>query len=665
MMNQSTRLVTTAINLNANRSFIKDLHGFEKTPQGEEFAKAIAEAAVSGMPPEAIAEEVIKAMGGNETAALDLLQAVQEIAKAHVEAYTRTLPNGKTVNVNAYENARTGAMKATTMAHGATFRAMRAKSPQEHSNAAAAHEAAAKSHADAHAIHPRDVPEVGEEHAKLQAQHTIAADFHKGEAAKIQHGADYQRAADNAEQKSQNVKIAQDSASRARFHKAAADAHQKAAELEPGKGHEQRAEGHTMLAESENAKWDSARSPHGHEVARGAHRATSEAHEATARAIESGKREDHGKAAALHARAIMEHMKVHGEHESDEDGHHGKLAERHMKLHAFHTGKSGTKEEVAKAVRDWNAENRDKLKSGELKGQFAGPHESFPISSPKDITHAFMLLHHSDHPEEVKANLLRIAKEHGWESHVPEGERPKEDEEKGEGEEVGKAHVGEHTRTQGGKVVQVSAYETHRDAAHHAMHEAYKASAYPDSLDAKGHAAAASAHKKGADLHREAAKYAPDEWRKAGHEQQAKAHDIMAQGHAKHAAAAGSRADTGVDAKPHSEQSIKSLEDHEDYEGHGYLGEGSRSPATDKALAEAANNAGVSHHHLAAHILSQSGRHMMDDHSNLGENPSHEERVAHFQRWITDPKKEKSYGIKEYSRDLEKRAKPAQKDKKK
>lgn len=203
----------------------------------------------------------------------------------------------------------------------------------------------------------------------------------------------------------------------------------------------------------------------------------------------------------------------------------------------------------------------------------------------------------------------------------------------------------------------MSAYETHQTAAAHFSATAHQHTAKSSAHGADGHGKTALAHKKAADAHREAAKYAPEDWMKKGHEDQAKLHDHYAQAHGKHAAAAGSKGDTGVDTPIHATEHLTALEDHDDYSGFGYLGHSSRDAGTDKALVEAANKAGVDKHTLQAHLLSKSGRHMMDslpgksmlDEGGDGE---HEERVAHFHRWLTSDKHNKTYGIKEYAKDL-------------
>jgi len=74
-------------------------------------------------------------------------------------------------------------------------------------------------------------------------------------------------------------------------------------------------------------------------------------------------------------------------------------------------------------VKDWDTEHRHKLAEHEIKGSFAGPHDSFPVSSHEDLTHAFMLAHHAKDPEAVQAKLRAIAKERGWEKYLPADEK--------------------------------------------------------------------------------------------------------------------------------------------------------------------------------------------------------------------------------------------------
>lgn len=605
-MHHLNLIFSTAQRLQASRSFLRDLRGLDKTAEGIEFAKAIGEAAALGATPEDVVEQVVKAMAGNEAMALEVLGVVQEIAKAHVEQHTHTLANGKTVDVKAYENARTAAMKQTTMAHGATFHALRTKTPEAHENAAAAHEAAAKMHGEAHEVHPMDVPEVGKEHANLKGQHQLSADFHRQEAATMRHGHGYAVQAERAATASEGAKTALTTHQSQISHEKAALEHSKAHEFDPSKGHDQQAAMHTAHAQAAQVVSQSEGSPHTGADVRAAHSASTKALLATQAAHKAATSEAHAAATKAHEEAINKHMEIHGAKESDEDGHHGQIAKTHMAIHAYHSAKAKG-EQVTKA----------------------------------------------EGPMTTLGGGTDLATKTGGAALAVEG-RPDEKDRKDDEEEIGKAHVETHTRIDGGKVVQVQSYDTHLGAAIRASSEAHTATGKAQTPEQ--HTQTAALHMKASEAHKTAAAHAPEEWMKKGHEDSAKTHEHYAQAHHAKAKAADQRADTGVDTPQHTTQDIKEMENHPDYAGHGYLGHLKRTEDTDKHLAEAANKAGVSHHELAAHILSSSGRHMVDDHTNLGEKASSNERVAHMHRWITDPKNVKHYGIKEYAKDLEERA---------
>ena len=70
--------------------------------------------------------------------------------------------------------------------------------------------------------------------------------------------------------------------------------------------------------------------------------------------------------------------------------------------------------------REWSTEKRKKLESGEVKGKFAGPNQSFPISSPEDVSAAWSSVGHAKDPRKIMANIIRIAKEEGWEAGLPD-----------------------------------------------------------------------------------------------------------------------------------------------------------------------------------------------------------------------------------------------------
>lgn len=70
--------------------------------------------------------------------------------------------------------------------------------------------------------------------------------------------------------------------------------------------------------------------------------------------------------------------------------------------------------------REWSTEKRKALKSGKMKGSFAGPDMSFPIASPVDVAAAWSSVGRAPNPRAVMKNIIRIAKQHGWESGLPE-----------------------------------------------------------------------------------------------------------------------------------------------------------------------------------------------------------------------------------------------------
>lgn len=743
----AARIINTAIRLQASRTLKRDVMGLDKTQEGLDFAKAIAEGAATGMTPQEVVGEVLKAMGGNQGMALDILPSVEELAKAHVEQHTRTLANGKTVNVKAYENARTASMKGTTLAHGATFRAMKDKSPEAHENAARMHEEAAKQHGEAHELHPMDVPEVGKEHASLKGQHQMAAEYHKGEAATMRNGEEYQRAKGKADVATNLSTHAGTGSQAAPRHMEAAALHQKAHELNPKGGHDAQAKRHEALAAAHNALDQSLESPHRNKGRYDAQDASAKALHATQMAhTEGATHEAHWKAMEAHGRAAEAHLAMHGAHESDEDGHHGKIAREHMMAHAYHDKRSrpneneamvadlkkqmAIKQPVAKAegcmtstptttdlaekkggeslaVEGRPDEDEDEdAKGASMTGTIGkaevaahtrtvnGRVEQVRAYSSARQASVDAVNNHGDGPRskhsigagaaahrmaaKAHENAAVIAKEAGSNHHLVHTRLAKyhtqaaeafkksdhESAKKAVGkitgdvnhpalkaameEDVTKAQVAAHTREVGGKVVQVSAYDNHYVSSGKASSTAHAATAA--AKNPQGHATAAASHMQAAAGHREAAKYAPEDWQKKGHEDNAKLHEHYAQAHHAKAKAADLRADTGVDTPKHTAQDIKELENHEHYQGFGYHGHSDRTEITDEQVAEAANRANLDKHELAAHLLSKSGRHMMDGHDG---GTDHETAIAHFQRHISSAKNAKEYGIKEYAKELE------------
>lgn len=73
--------------------------------------------------------------------------------------------------------------------------------------------------------------------------------------------------------------------------------------------------------------------------------------------------------------------------------------------------------------RKWTMEARRKLAEGEIEGGFAGPDMSFPIAGPSDVADAWALAGHADDPDQVRRNIIRIARKFGWLDALPETAR--------------------------------------------------------------------------------------------------------------------------------------------------------------------------------------------------------------------------------------------------
>jgi hypothetical protein len=70
--------------------------------------------------------------------------------------------------------------------------------------------------------------------------------------------------------------------------------------------------------------------------------------------------------------------------------------------------------------REWSTEKRKELQSGAIQGSFAGPEQSFPISSAEDVSAAWSSVGRAKNPRQVMANIIKIAKAHGLESGLPD-----------------------------------------------------------------------------------------------------------------------------------------------------------------------------------------------------------------------------------------------------
>jgi hypothetical protein len=70
--------------------------------------------------------------------------------------------------------------------------------------------------------------------------------------------------------------------------------------------------------------------------------------------------------------------------------------------------------------REWSTEKREKMKKGEISGKFAGPNQSFPISSEEDVEAAWASVGRAKNPRQVMRNIIRIARELKLENGLPE-----------------------------------------------------------------------------------------------------------------------------------------------------------------------------------------------------------------------------------------------------
>jgi hypothetical protein len=70
--------------------------------------------------------------------------------------------------------------------------------------------------------------------------------------------------------------------------------------------------------------------------------------------------------------------------------------------------------------REWSSKKREELAKGDIKGKFAGPDESFPISNATDVKAAWSSAGRAKNPRAVMKNIIRIAKEMDLVSALPE-----------------------------------------------------------------------------------------------------------------------------------------------------------------------------------------------------------------------------------------------------
>jgi hypothetical protein len=78
------------------------------------------------------------------------------------------------------------------------------------------------------------------------------------------------------------------------------------------------------------------------------------------------------------------------------------------------------KKQKDQEYREWSTEKRKALKEGKVKGEFAGPEQSFPIASPVDVAAAWSSVGRAANPRAIMRKIISIAKSHGWESGLPE-----------------------------------------------------------------------------------------------------------------------------------------------------------------------------------------------------------------------------------------------------
>jgi hypothetical protein len=70
--------------------------------------------------------------------------------------------------------------------------------------------------------------------------------------------------------------------------------------------------------------------------------------------------------------------------------------------------------------REWSTEKRKALQEGKVKGEFAGPDQSFPIASPVDVAAAWSSVGRAANPRATLRKIISIAKKHDWVSGLPE-----------------------------------------------------------------------------------------------------------------------------------------------------------------------------------------------------------------------------------------------------
>lgn len=90
------------------------------------------------------------------------------------------------------------------------------------------------------------------------------------------------------------------------------------------------------------------------------------------------------------------------------------------KCNCNHCPSCVNKKQKDSEYREWSTEARKKLSSGDIKGEFAGPNQSFPIAGPVDVAAAWASVGRAANPRSIMSKIITIAKKHGWESGLPE-----------------------------------------------------------------------------------------------------------------------------------------------------------------------------------------------------------------------------------------------------
>jgi hypothetical protein len=79
-----------------------------------------------------------------------------------------------------------------------------------------------------------------------------------------------------------------------------------------------------------------------------------------------------------------------------------------------------SKKKADAEYREWSTEKRKELAKGKVKGHFAGPDQSFPISNATDVKAAWSSVGRAKNPRAVMKRIISIAKELGLESALPD-----------------------------------------------------------------------------------------------------------------------------------------------------------------------------------------------------------------------------------------------------